>query len=165
MSFGLDNLWSGAAGAVLVALFTVGYTEIREARQRVRTRMGYTRLLDTEIEANGRVLERFDKEGDMSWEDVAWKWLDAPPTDEAWKEVREPIVALIKAEDFDALNEYYRLLGVLLDLKEHPKADPEWHQREHVPGVASDLVAETPELRAMLSRYATPSSREKLLGF
>ncbi len=60
MSLGLDNLWSGAAGAVLVALFTVGYTEIRERRQQVRERMGYARLLDTEIEANGRALEALE---------------------------------------------------------------------------------------------------------
>jgi hypothetical protein len=164
-SGGLDTLWSGAAGAVLVALFTVGYTEVREARRRVRTCMGYAKLLDTEIEANCRVLEKFDEVGDMSWQEAAWNWLNSPPTAEVWTEVREPIVSLISPEDFDALNEYYRLLRVLLDLKEYPGANPSWHQLEHVSGVAGDLVAETPGLRDRLSRYARPSSRAKLIGF
>ena len=43
MSVNLGDLWSGAAGTGLVALFTVGYTEAREARRRVRLNEGRER--------------------------------------------------------------------------------------------------------------------------
>jgi hypothetical protein len=109
------------SGALLVFIFTVIYTEIREARQRVRARMGYARLLDDEIEANGRALKRIEEQADLSWGDLSSMWLERPPTDEAWKEVREPLVPLINPEDFRKLGEHYRLLAILLDLKEHPR--------------------------------------------
>ena len=158
VSGSLDVLWSGAAGAVLVALFTIGYTEVREARQRARVRMGYARLLDAEIEANGRALERIHERTDVSWEDLATDWLESPPTDEAWKEIRASLAPLIKAEDFNTLDEHYRLLGVLLDMKNHPqdtKGSIDWG----VYGISSDLKDELPRLRSMLARYANPPRR------
>jgi hypothetical protein len=164
MSFGLDNLWSGAAGAVLVALFTVGYTEVRERRQQARERMGYARILDAEIEANGRALERVHEDTVVSWEDLTRTWLDRPPTDEVWREIRAPLAPLIRAEDFDTLDEHYRLLGVLLDMKEHPPVTQE-PMDVTVYGVSSDLKDEVPRLRDMLSGYANPPGRMKWLGF
>lgn len=155
MSVSLGDLWSGAAGAALVALFTIGYTEVREARQRLRARMGYARILDAEIEANGRALEQVHEDTVMSWEDFTSTWLERPPTDEVWREIRAPLAPLIRAEDFDILDEHYRLLGVLLDMKEHPSVSREpkdWG----VYGVSSDLKDEVPRLRNMLSRYANP---------
>jgi hypothetical protein len=123
MSVGLDALWSGTAGAILVALFTVGYTEVKESRQRVRARMGYARLLEAEIEANGRVAEIISHSPDVSWKDLAaGYWLSRPPSVEAWKEARAPLAALIRSEDFERLDAYYRLIGVFIDLKEHPPA-------------------------------------------
>jgi len=151
VSLGLGDLWSGAAGAALVALFTVGYTEVREARQRGRARRGYARVLDGEIEANGRALEGIFDRPDISWIDLPRSWLERPPSDEAWKEIRVPLATLIKGEDFDTLDEHYRLLGVLLDLKEHPEEAE--GQDISVWGVSSDLKDEVPRLRSMLSKY------------
>jgi hypothetical protein len=153
------------SGALLVFIFTVIYTEIREARQRVRARIGYARLLDDEMDANLRALERIQSERDhsLSWEDLAHVWLERPPTDEAWKEVREPLAPLIKPDDFRTLAEHYRLLRVLLDLKENPREEEE--EGLTVWGVSSDLYDEAMQLRSMLTRYGTPGKRERWLGF
>lgn len=149
------------AGGLIVFTFTVIYTEIREARQRVRARMGYARLLDDEIEANGRALERVEKRSDLLLEDWTKMWLERPPTDEAWKEVREPLAPLLKPEDFRMLGEHYRLLRVLTDLTEHPRESKDLT----VWGVSGDLSDEVPQLRSMLARYENPSRRERWLGF
>ena len=169
MSVGFDVLWGGAAGAVLVALFTVGYTEIREARQRVRARIGYARLLDAEIESNGRVTEVIAFSPEVSWKDLnpaADFWLSRSPSVEAWKEVREPLAVLIKSEDFQRLDAYYRRIGVFIALKENP---PPTGTGEPPPLSAyefsDELEAEKPDLRRMLSRYANPPRHTRWLGF
>jgi hypothetical protein len=158
-----SSLLSGAVGAFIVFVLTVLWTEIREGRQRVRARMGYARLLDTEIEANDRALEELygrTSTTAMSWEDFTRSWL-SPPSAEAWKEVRESLAPLIKAEDFGRLNEYYRLLGVLIEM-----------MREEIAGytdsaardISYDLKDETAELRDMLCGYANPPRRVRWLG-
>ena len=161
MSFDLGSLLSGVLGAFIVFVLTVLWTEIREARQRTRARIGYARLLDAELEANGRALSNLRENNDMTWEDLTRALLDRPPSDEAWKEVREPLAPLIKGEDFKALDAYYRLLRVLLELKEYSQNRTDWG----VWGVSSDLEDDTPRLRGKLSRYADPPSRAKWLGF
>jgi len=162
-----DVLWSGAAGAGLVALFTIGYTEVREARQRVRARMGYARLLDAEIEDNGRVMEALSYVPQVTWKALAeGYWLESPPSVEAWKEVRAPLAALIKPEDFERLDAHYRRIGVFMDRKEHPPLE-----EEQLPaalsawGFSSDLKDEVPRLRSMLAGYANPPARVRRLGF
>lgn len=149
------------SGALLTFIFTVVYTEIREARQRLRARIGYARLLHDEIEANGRALERIEEQTNLSWEDLSSVWLERPPTDDAWRQVREPLASLMKPEDFRTLGEHYRLLGILRDIKEHPREAKDLT----VWGVSSDLTDETPQLRKMLSGYENPSRRERWLGF
>ncbi len=109
MNLDAGSLLSGVVGALLVFVLTVLWTEIREGRQRARACMGYARLLDAEIEANGRALTNLRENSDMTLEDLTKVLLDRPPTDEAWKEVREPLVPLIRVEDFRALDVYYRL--------------------------------------------------------
>lgn len=149
-------------GALLVFIFTVIYTEIREARQRVRTLMGYARLLDDEIEANSRVLEMVQTASKISWMEVTSAWLSRPPTDEAWKAVREQLAPLMSPEDFRTLSEHYRLLVVLVDLVGHQTTSSTSDLT--VWGVSSDLTDEAPRLRSMLSRYENPSRRKRWIG-
>jgi hypothetical protein len=155
---GPDFLWGGAAGAVLVALFTIGYTEVREARQRVRARMGYARFLGAEIQANGETLEPFNDE-DWASEVGQGNALDRISVD-AWREARVPLASLIKAEDFDSLVEYYRRLEELMELK---------GEKVLGAGVAyrrtSAVMDKTPIVRGLLSRYANPPARVRRLGF
>jgi hypothetical protein len=49
MSLGVDDLLSGAVSALLVALLTVAYTEVRESRRRTEGAAGLARLLLYEV--------------------------------------------------------------------------------------------------------------------
>jgi hypothetical protein len=149
------------AGALLVFIFTVLYTEIKEARQRSRVRRGYARLLDSEIEANGKALDLVQAQGYLSWGYSSSDPGERPPTDVAWKEVRTSLAPLMKPEDFRALANYYRQLGALVELAEHLQET----EGEDQAGSADKtdwtvltasyaLIDETQQLRSMLSRYA-----------
>lgn len=134
------DLFSGAVGGVIVFVLTVLWAAVRDGRQRVRARIGYARLLEAELESNQGVLNRLQFPPTL--EDLAkgedplagpafrgapwWLWsdfLDSPfytwPTHpsrltlDAWREVREPLVPLINAEDFKTLDLYYRLIAEL----------------------------------------------------
>ncbi len=52
VSLGVDDLLSGAVGALLVALITVAYTEVRESRTRTEGVAGLARLLLNEVSGN-----------------------------------------------------------------------------------------------------------------
>jgi hypothetical protein len=177
MSVGLDNLLSGAAGAALVALITVGYTEIREARQRVRAAMGYARLLDAEIEANGRALEVLQDHSNMPWEEYLQLALARPPSIEIWTQVRAQLAPLIKPEHLAVLDDYYRRIELLLAAKERPLLDAKevreqlgWEVNLAEEGnpaldsIAHALERDTPWARGALSEYANPPRRARWLG-
>jgi hypothetical protein len=153
---GLDDLLGGLVGAVLVALITVVYTEVREARQRVRARVGYARLLDAEIEANERVANELGKHRDiflMSLPKVQY----TPPTIEAWPKISVKLAPLIEANEFASINEYYRQLRVLVDLKENRALAAE--RGQPVDKFLSGLRGHTKEARRLLSKYANPPRR------
>jgi hypothetical protein len=84
--------------------------------------------------------------------------------DEAWKEVREPLAPLIRAEDFDVLDQYYRLLGRLVEMK---PPDPQKPPASYgaIDRLTSDVRGRTQNIRDMLSGYANLPSRVKWLGF
>ena len=178
MSVGLDNLLSGAAGAVFVALITVGYTEIREARQRVRASMGYARLLDAEIEANSRALEVLQEHSNMPWEEYLQLALVRPPSIEIWTQVRAQLAPLIKPEHLAVLDDYYRRIGFLLDAKDRPLLDAK-DVRERLgyqgmdlteegnfalDSIAYNLDRDTPWARGALSVYVNPPWHRRWLG-
>jgi hypothetical protein len=105
--------------------------------------------------------------GLITWDELVGYHGESPPSDEAWRAVREPLASMIKAKDFDKLNEYYRRLRVHLVLQARPGPAGYKIHPKHLPaqGISSELMGETPELRALLSQYANPPRRVRLLGF
>jgi hypothetical protein len=150
VSVGLDLL-SGAAGAVFVAIITILYTELQDARQQARARMGYARLLDAEIEAHEPVVGELRTYQDrflMSLSETSY----VPPTIKVWPEISAKLAALIEAEDFALLNKYYRELQVLVDLKEKRALAAE--RGEPIGEYLSRMEGLTQEARRLLSKYA-----------
>jgi hypothetical protein len=112
-----DRATSVVLGVIVGAFVTFVFTDWRHARQRVNALIGYARLLDAEIEANEPVVEALNKyRGRFSWDLLKVEY--TPPTIEAWPEIRVKLAPLIEAEEFASINEYYRQVRVLVDLKE-----------------------------------------------
>jgi hypothetical protein len=130
----MDFLFSGIAGAVLAVLGTIGYTEVKEARQRSRQRSGLARLLHAEILRNSPILKDYDVSYIIAPDAViprteirqreVWHIQEMPPVKlDAWQESRATITSLLPKKDFDAVEVYYRELESLLDTK--PSANEE----------------------------------------
>jgi hypothetical protein len=56
----LIDILSGAVGGVIVFVLTVLWAAIRDGRQQVRACIGYTRLLEAEVESNYLVVNRLE---------------------------------------------------------------------------------------------------------
>jgi hypothetical protein len=138
----------------------VVYTEIKEARQRVRSRIGYARLSDAEIEANARVANELAKDHDRFLMDLP-KYPSLAI--EAWPELRVRLASLIKLEDFASINDYYRQLRVLVDLKEGRSLEADRGKPVHK--FLRGLRDHAHETRQRLSKYASPPGHAWWLGF
>jgi hypothetical protein len=108
VSLGLDMQWSGAAGAGLVAIFTVVYTEVREARQRGRELRGLARVIRPKMERNSDAIDTLKHAG----LDPA-TYRDEHPTRDAWYDTRVRLSQLMKDEDFHKLAMFYDDLEML----------------------------------------------------
>ena len=149
--------------AVLGAFATLVFTEWRQARQRVTARMGYARLLDAEIEANEPVVNELNKHRLRFLMDLHKYGGYIPPSIEVWPEISVKLAPLIEAEEFASINEYYRHLRVLVDLKEGRAIAAA--RGQSVDAFLSRLKPLTKEARRLLSEYTEPSQRVRWLGF
>jgi hypothetical protein len=150
-------LASASVGAVVGAFSTFVVTELREARQRMRTLMGYSRLLAIELEANKRVADEVDKQHDkfvMSLDSAKY----TAPRIETWLEIRVKLAPLLKTDEFHAFNEYYRLLQMLLDLKEGNTAE---EGGMPVRDFVQRLRRYTETTQGIVSKYANPPSHKR----
>jgi hypothetical protein len=113
VSADLNFLWSGAAGAILVAIFTVVYTEFREARQAANERAGLARLLAHEVERNEGAVEVAQggpEHGEGVKELVRVRTSTNLPSAEAWVEARARLAQLMARHDFAAIADYYAVV-------------------------------------------------------
>jgi hypothetical protein len=157
-----NRAMSVVLGVIVGAFATFVFTEWRHARQRVNALIGYARLLDAEIEANEPVVEALNKYRGRFLRDLL-KVEYTPPTIEVWPEIRVKLAPLIEAEEFASINEYYRQLRVLVDLREgRPLAAAKGRP---VDDLRSTLRSLTQEARRLLSKYANPPQRVRRLGF
>jgi hypothetical protein len=148
--------------AFLGAFATLVFTEWRQARQRVTARIGYARLLDAEVEANEAVIDALGKHRGrflMTLRKVGY----TPPTIEVWPEIGASFAPLIEAEEFASINDYYRQLRILVDLKEGRALGAAKGQPVSV--FLSRLNPLTQEARRLLSKHANPPQRVRWLGF
>jgi hypothetical protein len=149
--------------AVLGAFATLVFTEWRQARQRVTACMGYARLLDAEIEANEPVVNELNKHRVRFLMDLHKYGGYIPPSIEVWPEISVKLAPLIEAEEFASINEYYRQLRVLVDLKEGRAIGAA--RGQSVDAFLSRLKPLTKEARRLLSEYTEPSQGVRWLGF
>jgi hypothetical protein len=159
---GLDNLLSGLAGAALVALITMVYTENREARQRIRARMGYVRLLSHELEANKPIVDEIARKYRERLVYSLHKYDYPLPKIEVWPEVRVNLAPLLDIAEFAALDDYYRQLQVLLDKKEGRRV-PVFEEGKSVESLM--LAQHADEAWRIVYKYADPPLRDRFLGF
>jgi len=150
--------------AFLGALATLVFTEWRQARQRVSARMGYARLLVAEIEANEPAVKTLDKHRQRYLFDDLRKYGGyTPPSIEVWPEISVKLAPLIEADEFALINDYYRQLRVLVDLKEGRalRAAKSQSVSRFLDEVMNPLQHEA---RRLLSKHANPPQRVRWLG-
>jgi hypothetical protein len=147
-------LWSGAAGAILggvvVAAITIGYTEFRENRQRVRERAGLARVIADEVGRNGRLLEN-SKAPPVEEPEVKEILKVASgtslPSADAWRESKVRLAQLIDIQDLEAISDYYTIVQSLETPSGATTAirvradEPDWQER-------------TDDVNKRLARYA-----------
>ncbi len=165
MSVDIWNLWSGAAGAVLVALFTVVYTEVREARGAVRELAGLARLLADEVERNEETVRISPPAaGDERSKELLTTLSTKPPVIDVWLETRVRLAQGLEREDFDSIADYYQTLQWLamglqiLGPHAPMSARPISHK-------AASWQEQTADVKERLRRYASPGWRKEHLGF
>ncbi len=158
----MSNAIAGAlVGALVGAFVTLVLTEWRQARQRVRALMGYTRLLVAEIEANDRVVNELGRHSG-TYVMTLPKAKYTPPTIEVWPEISVELAPLIKADEFTLINAYYRDLRVLVNV---PKGRALAAERgEPVDDILYRLGRDSREVRSLLSKYTDPPPRARWLG-
>jgi hypothetical protein len=104
----LDNLLSGAVGAVLVFVPTTASGAVVRTLQRGRELLGLARVIRPEMERNSDVIGILQCAG-----------LDADtyrnehPTWDAWRDTRVRLSQLMKVEDFAKLANFYDALEML----------------------------------------------------
>lgn len=167
MTVDLGNLSSGAAGALLVALLTVVYTEIREARGGVRETAGLARLLFDEIERNEEAVHVGPSPAEPAQEfrELLLAQNTKVPAVDVWLETRLRLAQGLEPEDFETVVDYYQILhGLAMDLEQSkdpygataarpiPREAPSWQER-------------TEDVKKCLRRYASPGWRKEHLGF
>ena len=133
---------SGAAGAFLVAVFTIFYTEIREARGGVRETAGLARLLIDEVERNEEIIQVLPPSAeniDRFREILSASSMDIPGFG-AWVETRVRLAQGLEHGDFEAVADYYQFvtwMAIRLQADRHspksisrskpiPKSDVSW---------------------------------------
>jgi hypothetical protein len=160
-------------GALLGALVTFVFSEVRQARQRVSEKSGLARLLLAEIEHNSP-----DRASPtvIVGKRIVQAYVAHPPKLEAWKETRVRLAQLLDPEDFVALTNYYQIVQKLTDdatpisvfrKQVGPaKAGPEVQVRSHRLSPEEPSWNErTEDLQSRLRRYANPPRRLRLIGF
>ncbi len=169
-SIGLDDLLSGIIGALFIFVFTVLYTEIREARQRARDCAGMARLLLQEVERNEASLQVGAQKGQEDGREVTQEVLTArrenTPSIDSWRESRGRIAGLLKHADFEAIAAYYDVVQRLTDVLESvPATSSGTKQSVAFRTSEQSWQNRTVDVKDRLRRYAEPSRRRLWFGF
>jgi hypothetical protein len=183
----LIDLFSGAVGGVIVFVLTVLWAVIRDGRQQVRACVGYARLLNTEINANERVLTgtpppvvipemvqepyfRSFRNEPMGFGGVLRDCKEALSS-EAWREVREPLAPLIAVADFERLDRRYRELDWFLVVAqpfatENPEeiAQLSSNPPKLLKKEVSRLLNDVSRLHDVLDKYTYPPFYTRVFG-
>jgi len=142
---------SGAAGAFFVALVTIAYTEFRDARQAVRERTAFARLLSAEVERNDDLVEISPPPSTEATREILKVVSStALPTVDAWIETRVRFSHQIELQDFKAIDDYYEIVrsfaspsGATVPYRVRGD-EPSWKER-------------TSDVKERLARYAEPN--------
>ena len=154
-------------GALLVFIFTVIYTEIREARQRVRECAGLARLLAHEVARNedqNTVKTRRENVPGGEEQEVLMVWGASPTVVDVWIEARTRLAQLMDREDFNVVADYYRTLQTLAEKIEPRRTEERAQEAIAVPGHEPSWEERTEQVKELLNQYSEPGKRQRWIG-